>query len=287
MPAQSRNSQLAPVPVAPTPQIRWPLSDTKFMSFLSELDQKEHIPTPQANQEAVILLEKWASEVDPDCGNPMDIGVFDFWPRTGIQDSPVQQFIGARVVTLYYRQRSQLCILEVFMALIRKGLVSLKALRKPWQAWSGEQNSNVMSQRLMVFEEGHRETEIKVPEEEPHVYWENDTATLALEWLATMIIRGSKDVNEVIEEIENSGMMGGRNETAWQDYQTRCADQEVVCNSEERVAHGGPEPPFFGFWLPHGLENMSEKEIRRSIDKHLEDFRRTETVFRGYFKFFE
>jgi len=191
----------------------------------------------------------------------MDIGVLNYWPRTGIQDATLQRDIGDRLTILYYRGRIQLCVLEVFMGLHRKGVLSLEALRKPWGA-CGE-NCDVLSQRLMVFEEVHKEMEMdmKPPEQQPHPCWDRLTTIHTLEWLATMIIRECKYVNEGIEEIENSGMMRRRNEAAWQTYQTWCAGQKIKCNPEESVADGGlPDPPFFGFWLPHGLGNIPRKE---------------------------
>lgn len=60
------------------------------MSILSEIKQKEHDPTPQAKQGAGVILNKWASEFDPDSGNFRDIRMFDSWPRTSIEETLYQ-----------------------------------------------------------------------------------------------------------------------------------------------------------------------------------------------------
>lgn len=85
-----------------------------------------------------------------------------------------------------------------------------------------------------------------------------------IQWLATMIIRGSNDVNAIFEVIRASVFLGPLDLEEFETYKRNCKNKHFEVNPKERVPpptwKGGPAGPY-GFWLPHNIQGINEGQI--------------------------
>ncbi|KAG4437905.1 hypothetical protein IFR05_006624 [Cadophora sp. M221] len=99
-----------------------------------------------------------------------------------------------------------------------------------------------------------------------------------------MIARGCAEVGKLFETIELSQYLGLVNEHAFQAYLKQYpASSLMTCNKNERAAATDDQQPYFGFWLPHGLGNVSELEMGKKIGLGLCYFNKIERLYKAYF----
>ena len=99
-----------------------------------------------------------------------------------------------------------------------------------------------------------------------------------------MIIRGCKNIDKVIEVIEDSGIMGEWNEVEQEKFQVRCTDTNVKHDQDERADKKNLCLFwFFGSWLPHVFGDMSENEMKGKFEECREDFKEIERAYKRYF----
>lgn len=106
---------------------------------------------------------------------------------------------------------------------------------------------------------------------------------MPLQWLATMIIRGCADIDDLLETILRTKNLGDLDLEEYREWEQHCpkAFRRFECNiMEGSVEEKGPG--FFGFWLPHGIQ-VSDEEFTTKIREGLKRFTRIEELYREWF----
>lgn len=189
---------------------------------------------------------------------------------------------------LYYRSRQQSAVWDIFKDLHDKKLVDIQALCLPIDLSKHTPVVQNLGMRLSCFEFFQHEPNTNGNGVEPYRLWRY-CFTEPMYWLATVIIRGAKDVTAVLEDISTSEVFGSLNQEALTSYVqcTTAKEREFRANLTERQP--GPKtmkPPMgpFGFWLPHGVSGSNEQQIMENCDKvKKEHFDRIEAMYKKYF----
>jgi hypothetical protein len=255
-----------------------PSESSHFLDTIAHIQQTNLSPSPEIIREAIELLELEASKSSPDSGLPCDIPIFQFW----LTKTP--QYISERLQALYYRGRIQSTLLDTLTVLIQRGFITLDSLRKPIALWTGSDAVSTITDLLTTFDALAKEVQFDVDNKKPHPLWESYTMFEATNWLSTLIARSCADVATLFETIEVSNYLGGRNKAAFERYQEKSPNKRFDCNADERATADGTTPMnYFGFWLPRGLGNKSEHEIRLEIMSCVKRFDNIERVYKSFF----
>lgn len=188
-------------------RIEWPYLSPNFLETIQITQLKVADPNPSVQAEAIHILDSEATKCDPDSGAPGEGGIFDNWhhPRFPKHDN----LRIAKVLTaLYWRGRVQSTLLDIFVMLNHRGFIHLDTLRTPISHMKLSQATRTVSLLLKSFEGVAKEQHYDMG---PHPLWEVYSTNKAVEWLATMIVRGSADIPLVFDHIEKSGYLGSVN----------------------------------------------------------------------------
>ena len=113
---------------------------------------------------------------------------------------------------------------------------------------------------------------------------QDEEFTLPLQWLATMIVRSSADITDLLRTIHATKYLGGLDEAKYEEYQRHCQFKQFICNPQEgRCAANLPQQ--LGFWLPHGIDTSSEESLGDGLAECLDRFNRIEECFQAWFGF--
>ena len=267
-----------------TSRWEWPSQNAQLLVLLSKIIDRKHFPTTSAKHRAIEILDIETAKCDRDGGVPCDIGIFDHYP------SDRNREIAMVLTALYYRSRIQSVFLKAFLTLVQRGLVSINALRKPITLGRSSPSSFKVSCLLRTFEMIVKEEEYEGQEVEQHPFdlWRMEPAHGAMDWLATMIIRGCKDFYGAFDAIEASGFLGDVNEAAFEEYAAE-HNKPFACDPQDRVptTTRKEQDNEFGFWLPYGLGNAPEAEIHAEIAARIEQYREIGRAWKDFFSLWD
>jgi len=104
-------------------------------------------------------------------------------------------------------------------------------------------------------------------------------------WLATMMVRGCKDVEALFDTVQASQFLGLLDRGGYQEYLNQCNIKSFEVNSRKREGSFGKRGPF-GFWLAHGLQGANiDGALNKIYPEHVMRFNRIEEAFKDYFNF--
>lgn len=181
-------------------------------------------PTEQAKAAAMCLLDEEFAKCDADDGIPSHVAIhFVHLHLNRYSPREEEQEIGELLHALYYRARVQSTILDIFVLLNQHGFIDLESLWKPVAINETSEDSKVVLSLLSTFEAVVIEENMVAP---AHPLWEVDSTKDALQWLATMIVRGcnSADITKLFKTIEKSGFLGPVNEHALEMHKSYVRD---------------------------------------------------------------
>ena len=259
----------------------WPSEDPECLQMIAHTQEESYQPTPTASdkQTVITILDQEVAKCDKDMGVDYDICIFDRYP------SQNNKFIGMVLTTLYYRGRIQSTLLDVFLMLVQRGFLQLDSLKKPITLRKSSPNCRKVSFLLTTFEALAKEEEYNVYDRGPWPLWDIGPTYEALDWLATMIVRGCANIDQLFDTILISGYLGGVNKERFERYKTEQIDKEFVCNEDERARQKPATRPNndFVFWLPHGLGNMTEREMGEDIATRINRFNEIERAYKAFY----
>ncbi|KAH9221708.1 hypothetical protein DL95DRAFT_519248 [Leptodontidium sp. 2 PMI_412] len=264
-------------------RIEWPSESERTLNVFkkptSSSSSSAQATNNTAKSLAKALIEEELTKCNPDAGVPCDVGIFD--NALSDNDEDISRVLSA----LYYRARIQSAIWDVFMMLEQRGFVTLENLRKPLSLHTTSDTCVRLNLLLSTFRGISAERAFEnETESHPHPLWEYQSTYEAVDWLAAMIARGCADVGKLFQTIELSQYLGPVNEQAFKAYLKQYpASMLMTCNKNERAAATDDQPAYFGFWLPHGLGDVSEFEMGRKIALGLCHFNKIERVYKAYF----
>jgi len=256
--------------------------------MLSKAIEQTPTPTHLVKRKAIKLLDMEASKCNRDGSVPYDICIWDRYPSD--QTGNIAEVLTA----LYYRGRIQLAIMNVFLMLVHRGFVSIDTLQKPVTLRLGKDNYNKIHLPLCTLEAIVQEDGFELSGG-PCDLWSLRPAYEALDWLAAMIVRScTPSLDQILEAIRESEYLGDIDKGEFERHDTEVQDKNFVCNPNERTPEERGldserysrelrENNDFGFWLPHGLGDISEAEIFMEIDNGIRYFHEIERGFRDYF----
>ena len=83
--------------------------------------------------------------------------------------------------------------------------------------------------------------------------FQDDDFSLPLKWLATMIVRSSADIQDLLETIRCSKYLGDIDEARFAEYMKHCPWKEIRCNQTEGACQPGlPVSLVFGCHTVYG-----------------------------------
>jgi hypothetical protein len=209
-----------------SPQVDWSTQNAQFLAMLGKAVKQVPTPALAATKKAIEILDAEMANCNRNSGIAYDICIWDRYPSE-------RSFDIAKVLTaLYYRARIQFAIMNVFLMLVKRGLVSIDTLRNPIKLRVGSDNCNKVHRILCTFEAIVQEDEFELDsEKEPFDLWSLEPAYEALDWLAAMIVRGSTaNLDQVLEAIRNCGYLGDIDKVAFQRYNTDALGKTFVFN---------------------------------------------------------
>lgn len=262
-------------------RIEWPSMNPDMIKILSKAKAPIQSVPDDVKEEAIKLLDEEVSRCDADGGVRCDMAIFDYWPPHNKNHNLSR--IGDVLTTLYYRARLQSAFLDTFSMLVDRGFVCPHSLAKPVRMHNTTPATVAVAMLLSTFEYVVKEMEYgNSMEGRPHKLWEDSFLEEPIDWLATMIVRGCADIEQLFETIKASKFLGNVDETALQAYK-RAPLKLIACDPNERACLSMPTPDF-GFWLPHGLGNVSDEEMDLQIYSSVQRFNKIERVFKKFFQ---
>jgi hypothetical protein len=272
-------------------RIEWPSLNPDMLKSVTNAQNRGG--SPEFKQEAIELLEEELSKGDPNSCVPCDAAVYFDWPPYYKHNE--LKNLGDLLTVLYWRGRLQSACLDVFTMLVDRGFVSISNLAKPYNIHTGTDATTAVALLLSTFEAVVKEEAYVFDlDNKPHSLWEGQFMMEPINWLATMIVRGCANIQQLFDCIIDSKFLGGIDETALEKFKTEGIAMfemigmtfnpllEIVCNPNERVATTVQKPDF-GFWLPHGLGDLLAEEYWLGIYDCVRRFNRIERVYKKFF----
>lgn len=230
---------------------------------------------PVVKQDVQLLVEEGASKCDTSTPLGDDRAIFEelIFQKAYVPDS------GSLLKTLYWRGRVQMAVFDVFSTLCSRGLVDSNCLRPPMMFYKVTEPVSSLAWLLSCYERPQKESQL-----DPKPFkFHGDAFESPLIWLATMILRGCRDIKNTIETTTTCLFLGDLDEQASQEWIQHGAVKhfQIDMNVMADESVGKSE---FGFWLPHGIGMVDDDVFTDRLRSRVNIFNRIEKTFRDFFQ---
>ncbi|KUJ11744.1 uncharacterized protein LY89DRAFT_786614 [Mollisia scopiformis] len=257
-------------------RIEWPSENEDFFKTFEKISITPSPIGDAQREEALKLLHDEVSKCNEE--NGIDVHIWERYPAKN--DKHIRQLL----MSLYYRARIQSTLLDIFVVLVQRSFITLDNLRTPIELNTTSEACCEVNRLLSTFRaiERERNLDLGPTDKLPYAIWDFEFVYEAVDWLSAMIVRGCTDIQSLFGTIEISGYLGKVDEKAWERMKKAVGKISFVCNKSERAATSLGLSNF-GFWLPHGLGDVSEESILQSVADCFCRFDRIERVFKRFF----
>ncbi|KAJ5116568.1 hypothetical protein N7456_000916 [Penicillium angulare] len=258
-------------PITPPRSIEWPKITAIVQDVVSRgisswaLDSQSQSSDLILPPSALATANRELSLCNTELGFPPDLGVF-----TSL--STIHPEWKGILANLYWRSFRQVLMLEIFLTLLRKGLVNLECLTAPIDLYNPTTSTFdvavAISRFSLLMEDSEKAFRGKLPLQSTE--WSTD-----IEWLATMILRSRADISDVLNVIKNLGLLGTFDKESFRENDDLYADDEIRYDDDPTFTPSADKASsvknnVFGFWLPHGLSGDSStflSQLQQCLDR--------------------
>ena len=255
-------------------RIEWPTHNANLRQLIAQ----HAAPPPPSSAllaRAKNLLESEFSKCDINQPIPSDDPAISYYHFMNHRDD-----FGSLLKLLYWRGRQQSAIYDVFEQLCMRGFIMARNVSLPMSIDHTSESVGNLTWLLECFEGPAKERDLTTS---PNLFeLQDDDFSLPLQWLATMIVRSSADIESLLETILSSKYLGDIDEAKLEEYKTNCRNKTIVC--DPRAGACAPNlPSQFGFWLPHGVRITSEDDFAQDLRACIQRFNRIEACFQEWY----
>jgi len=273
-----------PAATARRKRIEWPTSNTALLNLVQNHAGRQIKPSTPVINRAASVLDYEFSFCNTNQNYRGDEGLISYRFFEGDD-----VYLGPLLDILYWRARQQSAIWDVFCQLVARGYIQFSNLALPMAMSKTSEQAQSLSWLLQCFDGPAKESRLPVESRCP---FQDSDFDLPFIWLATMVLRGSGDMDGLLSTIERCEYLGALDMEAYEEWRQHCnhapkADTEadhMQCNPQEGFGKL-KEPSQFGFWLPHGIGSADRGEnFFDAIEKrHISRFDAIEEAYVEYF----
>lgn len=183
---------------------------------------------------------------------------------------------GPLLKLLYWRGRQQSAIYDVYEQLCMRHFILGTNVILPMSLTRSSHSVQALTWLLSCFEGPSKEQTEKL------FRFQDDNFLMPLQWLATMIVRSSADMGDLLETILAMKYLGELDEEKYEEWKINCPWKEITCDPKEGACPPNL-PSQFGFWLPHGVSAKTHEEFINGVRQSVGRFNRIEKLFQGWF----
>ena len=255
-------------------RIEWPTHNVNLRQLIAQRSTRT-LPSPDIITRTRAMLEDEFGRCDIRASLPADDPAVTYYHFMRHNDD-----FAPLLKILYWRGRQQSAVYDLYEQLCMRGFILAGNVALPMSITQSSKSVQGLTWLLECFEGPASERNIL--KEDQLFEWQDDDFSLPMQWLATMIVRSSADIQDLLQTILASKYLGDIDEAKFEEYMKHCPWKDIKCNPKEGACQPNL-PSQFGFWLPHGVRVASEDEFAEDLRACIGRFNRIEECFQEWF----
>ncbi|KAL9098560.1 MAG: hypothetical protein Q9163_005805 [Psora crenata] len=255
-------------------RIEWPTHNVNLRQLIAQ-HSAPTIPSSNIIARTTAMLDDEFKRCDIQAPIPADEGAISYYHFQRHNND-----FGPLLKLLYWRGRQQSAVYDLYEQLCMRGFILAGNVSLPMSIDRSSKSVQSLTWLLQCFEGPAKESSLTKIEQ--LFEFQDDDFSLPLKWLATMIVRCSADIQDLLQTILATKYLGDIDEAKLEEYIKHCPWKEIKCNREDGACQPNL-PSQFGFWLPHGVRITSADEFAEDLRTCMGRFNRIEECFQEWF----